>query len=133
MRWQSSAAASRASIQATRSPSQTSRRKKNSPYAVWFRRAIAKVVPGNWASAEMSGFSTGVGGLGEPAFGKLPIARQPRTRWPLPKPVLDFVEGNRAVLIQVALGDGVGDTLVTQDISEPVEKHWRVVISNRGG
>src|SRR4051794_25132155 len=60
----------------------------------------------------MSGFRTGVGGLGKPAFGELPIARQPRARWPLPKPVLDFVEGHRAVLVHVTLGDGVGDTLV---------------------
>ena len=35
---------------------------------------VAKVVPRNWASAEMSGFRTGVGGLGEPAFGEPPIA-----------------------------------------------------------
>ena len=73
-----------------------------------------------------------MGGFGEPAFGELPVARQPRARWPLPKPVLDFVEGNRAVLVHVALGDGVGDTLVTQDISEPVEERWRVVVSNGG-
>jgi len=43
---------------------------------------------------------------------------------------LDFVEGNQAVLVHGALGDGVGDTLVTQDISEPVEERWRVVVSN---
>ena len=36
------------------------------------------------------------------------------------------------MLVHVALGDGVGDTLVTQDISEPVEKRWRVVVSNGG-
>ena len=36
------------------------------------------------------------------------------------------------MLVHVALGDGVGDTLVTQDISEPVEERWRVVVSNRG-
>ena len=68
---------------------------------------IAKVVPGDRASAEMSGFRTGVGGLHEPAFGELPVARQPRARWPLPKRVLDFLEENRAVLVHVALGDGV--------------------------
>ena len=52
---------------------------------------IAKVVPGNRARAEMSGFRTGVGGLGEPAFGELPVARQPRGISRLPE-----VDGDKA-------------------------------------
>ena len=36
------------------------------------------------------------------------------------------------MLVHVSLGDGVGDTLVTQDISEPGEERWGVVVSNGG-
>ena len=94
--------------------------------------AIAKVVAGEWAPADVVGFGASPSAFLEPAVMEAPVAAELGTARVVRKARLDQPPGRLAVLRDVTVRHLVRDALIAQGVDKPVEQGRRIVAADGG-